>query len=94
MKTNSITRKHFDKLVNVIVKEFPATKVTQDTATRYNAWNFDLLVRACVSLLIHPDGEINLMVGIPGNNDYVWITTLKEFRRVKKQLIAACRKYR
>lgn len=94
MKTNSITYKHFSKLVNVIIKEFPATGVSQSTATNYKVWNFDFVVRASVAFVIHSDGETDLMVGIPGNIDYVWATTPKEFKRVKKQLIAACRKYR
>lgn len=94
MKTNFITHKHFDKLVKVIVKEFPSTKVVQNTVTDYKAWNFDFVVRASVSFVIHSEGETDLMVGIPGNIGFVWAITPKEFKCVKKQLIAACRKYR
>jgi hypothetical protein len=94
MKTNYITHEHFNKIVNVIVKEFPSTKVSKDTATDYRAWNFDFIVRASVSFVIHSDGETDLIIGIPGNTRYVWAHTHKEFRRARKQLIAACRKYR
>lgn len=94
MKTNSITHKHFDELVKVIVKEFPATQVTYNTPADYTAWNWDFIERADVSFVTHIDGETNVMVGIPGNIGYVWVTTPKEFKLVKKQLIAACRKFR
>jgi hypothetical protein len=93
MKTNFITHEHFNKLVNVIVKKFPATKVTENTATDYTAWNWDFIVRANVAF-IDRNGETSLLVGIPGAINYVWAHTPKEFKRVKKQLIAACRKYR
>lgn len=94
MKTNFITHKHFDKLVNVISNEFPFTKVAENTSTDYKVWNFDFIERSSVHFVIFDDGETALMVGVPGNHKYMWAETRKEFRRVKKQLIAACRKYR
>lgn len=94
LKFKPITRKHFEKLVKVIMEEFPATDVQRNTPTKHVVWNMDFIVRASVAFVIHSDGETDLMIGIPGNIGYVWAHTHKEFRRVRKQLIAACRKYR
>lgn len=94
MKTKPITHKYFDKLVNVIIKEFPATQVNQNTTAVYMVCNLDFMVWASVTFVTLPSGKTALMIDIPGNRDFIWVYTHKEFKCVRKQLIAACRKYR
>jgi len=94
LKFKPITRKHFEKLVKVIMKEFPVTDIKSNTATEYRVWNMDFIVRASVKFFIDADGETSIMVGLPGDTHYKHIDTVNNFKPIKKQLIAACRKYR
>ena len=93
MKTNSITYKHFEKLVDEIIKWFPTTKVNENTTTTYMVCNLDFMVWTSVTFVTLPSGKTALMVGIPGNKHHVWAETQKEFKCIKKQLIDACIKY-